>query len=121
MLVSSVLFLCYLPLASPDPLKMMIDIDSAGAASAVLLQERAASEQLAQRLMVHRHPHELEQQHSHHRVVAHAASYKQLVAVVLAGHLAGLTYWVVLFVKRRPGPDRKPRQPPKRVSCEYEM
>lgn len=101
-----------------DPLKMMMDIHAAGAASAY---DRVASEQLAQRLMVHHHPHELEQQHNNHHAMAHTKSYRQLVAFVLAAHLGGLTYWVVLFIKRRPGPDRKPRQPPKRVSCEYHM
>lgn len=99
-----------------DPLKMMMDIDSAAST-----YNHVASEQLAQRLMVHRHPRELEQQHNHH-VVAHAKSYRQLVAIVLAAHLGGLTYWAVLFVKRRPGPDNhKLRQPPKRVSCEFNM
>lgn len=120
-----VVFLFLLCVTTADPLKMMMDIDAAGATSAVLHADPAydhtTSEQLAQHLMVHRHPHELEQQHSHQRAAAHASSYRQLVAIVLAGHLAGLTYWLVLFVKRRPGPDRKLRQPPKRVSCEYNM
>lgn len=113
---------------------MMVDLHAAEARSTAEsakplddpgLPRSAASdaERLAQRLMVtQHHPRELVEHDKHlQHAVAHSKSYQQLVALVVAAHLGGLTYWVVLFIKRRPGPDKKPRQPPKRVSCEYNM
>lgn len=125
------LLLATTPCTRGDPLKMMADLHAADARSNAEAQAAgddpggangvpSDAERLAQRLMVNHHHLMQHDKHLQH-AVAHSKSYQQLVAFVVAAHLGGLTYWVVLFIKRRPGPDKRPRQPPKRVSCEYNM